>query len=82
MDGIIISKALGQQPCPICGRAFSQRKGAGRPRDYCNKNCRRLKAALVDVALMLDGRIDFVDDTRIRADLWTLANTLNPEVME
>lgn len=74
-------KALDQQHCPICGRAFKQNSGPGRPRDYCSKDCRRLKAAMVDVALML-GRIDFADDTRIRAELWTLANTLNPEVTE
>ncbi|MEE8262701.1 MAG: hypothetical protein V3R83_09590, partial [Gammaproteobacteria bacterium] len=77
--GIMINGILAkvkEWPCPMCGATIKRRTGPGRQRDYCNKACRRLKAALVDVLLMLN-RIRFKDSRRVRADLWTLANTLN-----
>lgn len=67
--------------CGICDEPIERRGGAGRQRDYCSANCRKLKGVLVQAQEMIAGvRFNLGAKDKLRREFWALANLMNSEV--
>jgi endogenous inhibitor of DNA gyrase (YacG/DUF329 family) len=64
--------------CPVCGRELPKQKSTGRPRVFCDTDCRRLDQILGWLEDQL-GRVDPTSEKKksLRRRLWYLANQLN-----
>jgi hypothetical protein len=63
--------------CRICGADFEQRKGRGRPQEYCgDKGCKDVAKYISLLRSAVDRVGDACVKERLKSELFVLANTL------